>query len=114
MMHAGLPFLEATIALMRRYRGVYADLSQINYSYPRAQFHEYLRALIQADLGSRLMFGSDQTRGPHVISAGHRRNHVSVISHRAAKDRHPVWQRGALLQNHQTADTPLTTLPSSR
>ena len=61
LMHAGLPFLESTVAIMRRYPQVYADLSKISDSsaYPRGQFHDYLRALMRADLGGRLMFGSD-------------------------------------------------------
>ena len=61
LMHAGLPFLEGTLAIMRRYPNVYADLSKISdaNAYPREQFHEYLRSLMRANLGGRLMFGSD-------------------------------------------------------
>ena len=42
MMHAGLPFLEGTPAIMRRYPGVYAGLSKISdaNAYPREQCHE--------------------------------------------------------------------------
>lgn len=65
IMHAGLPFLESTLAIMRRYPQVYADLSKISdaRAYPREQFHEYLHALMRAKLGSRLMYGSDSA-GP--------------------------------------------------
>jgi predicted TIM-barrel fold metal-dependent hydrolase len=61
LMHAGLPFLEETLAIMRRYPQVFADLSKISdaNAYPREQFHEYLRGLMRANLGDRLMFGSD-------------------------------------------------------
>ena len=61
VMHAGLPFLEGTLAIMRRYPQVYADLSKISdaNAYPREQFHDYLRSLMRANLGDRLMFGSD-------------------------------------------------------
>jgi len=71
LMHAGLPFLESTLAMMRRYPQLYADLSKISDStaYPRGQFHEYLRALMRADLGKRLMFGSDAA-GPGAVTAG--------------------------------------------
>ena len=71
LMHAGLPFLESTLAMMRRYPRVYADLSKISDSsaYPRGQFHDYLRALMRADLGRRLMFGSDAA-GPGAVTAG--------------------------------------------
>lgn len=71
IMHAGLPFLEGTLAIMHRYPQAYADLSKISDSsaYPRAQFHDYLRALMHADLGRRLMFGSDAA-GPGALTAG--------------------------------------------
>lgn len=67
-MHAGLPFLEGTLAIMRRYPLVYADLSKISdvNAYPRKQFHDYLRSLMRANLGSRLMFGS-VAAGPGAI-----------------------------------------------
>lgn len=34
---------------------------------PRAEFHEYLRRLMQAGFGKRLMFGSDQMFWPDAI-----------------------------------------------
>ena len=68
LMHAGMPFLESTLAIMRRYPQVFADLSKISdaNAYPREQFHEYLRSLMRADLGARLMFGSDAA-GPGAV-----------------------------------------------
>ena len=68
LMHAGLPFLEGTLAIMRRYPQVFADLSKISdaNAYPREQFHEYLRSLMRANLGDRLMFGSDAA-GPGAL-----------------------------------------------
>ena len=61
LMHAGLPYLEGTLAIMRRYPLVYADLSKISdaTAYPRGQFQDYLRSLMRAGLGGRLMHGSD-------------------------------------------------------
>ena len=71
LIHAGLPYLESTLAIMHRYPNVYADLSKIDDStaYPRAQFHDYLRALMHAGFGKRLMFGSDAA-GPGAVTAG--------------------------------------------
>jgi predicted TIM-barrel fold metal-dependent hydrolase len=68
IMHAGLPFLEGTLAIMRRYPQVYADLSKISdaNAYPREQFHDYLGSLIRANLSDRLMFGSDAA-GPGAL-----------------------------------------------
>ena len=67
IMHAGYPFLEDTIALMHAHPQVFADLAWINWHLPQKEFHEYLRRLIQAGFGKRLMFGSDQIRWPETI-----------------------------------------------
>jgi predicted TIM-barrel fold metal-dependent hydrolase len=65
--NAAWPFLEEIIALMYRYPQVYADLSTISWIIPRPTFHSYLKGLIDADLGKRLMFGSDQMLWPETI-----------------------------------------------
>ncbi len=62
---SGFPFLEETIALMYRYPNVYGDLSP--WKYPREIFYWYLRRLMDAGLGKRLMFGSDQSKFPELI-----------------------------------------------
>ena len=63
---SGFPFLESTIALMRRYPNVYGDLSPRKY--PREIFEWYLQRLLDAGFGSRLMFGSDfTTQRPEMI-----------------------------------------------
>ena len=46
---------------------MYVDLAEINWMIPRAEFHEYLRRLMQAGFGKRLMFGSDQMNWPAAI-----------------------------------------------
>jgi predicted TIM-barrel fold metal-dependent hydrolase len=67
VMHAGWPYLNETVALMYMYPQVYADLSAINWLLPREEFREYLRALVRAGLGKRLMFGSDQMLWPEAV-----------------------------------------------
>ena len=56
---SGFPFLDETIALMCRYPNVYGDLSW--HERPREIWEWYLRRLLDAGLGKRLMFGSDAT-----------------------------------------------------
>lgn len=68
LMHAGWPFLQETKALLYMYPQVHADVSVINWIIPRAEFHAYLQALMQAGLGDRLMFGSDQMVWPEAIT----------------------------------------------
>ena len=70
IMHAGWPFLQETIALLYVYPHVYADLSAINWLLPRAEFHNYLEALVRAGLSDRLMYGSDQMIWPEAIPVG--------------------------------------------
>jgi hypothetical protein len=67
LMHAGFPYLQETIAIMHMYPQVYADLGVIDWNRSREEFHEYLRALMNAGLGRRLMFGSDQMVWPDAI-----------------------------------------------
>ena len=66
-MHAGYPYLQETKAIMYMYPQVYADLAAIDWLRPREEFHEYLRALVRAGFGKRLMFGSDQMVWPEGI-----------------------------------------------
>ena len=68
IMHAGWPMLSETIALMHAHPQVYADVAVINWYLPRAEFHTYLRRLVEAGFGKRLMFGSDQMVWPGAIS----------------------------------------------
>jgi predicted TIM-barrel fold metal-dependent hydrolase len=67
LMHAGYPYLASTIAILHKFPQVYADLSAINWRLERAQFHEYLRALVINGFGNRLMFGSDGEAWPEAI-----------------------------------------------
>ena len=68
--NAGYPFLSEIVALMLQYPQVYADLSTVLRIVPEAEFHEYLRGLMRAGLGKRLMFGSDQGIWPDAIGYG--------------------------------------------
>jgi predicted TIM-barrel fold metal-dependent hydrolase len=65
--NSGYPFLNETIAMMYQYPQLYGDLSTITWVIPRPAFHRYVKALVGAGLGKRLMFGSDQMRWPEKI-----------------------------------------------
>ncbi len=68
IMHAGYPFLEETIAVLHAHPQLYADISEIDWLIPRAEFHEYLRRLVESGFGKRLMYGSDQMWWPEAIA----------------------------------------------
>ncbi len=65
--NAGYPYLDEAIALLTQHPQVYADISTINWIIPRPALYRYLQALVDAGLGSRLMFGSDQMSWPEAI-----------------------------------------------
>jgi predicted TIM-barrel fold metal-dependent hydrolase len=68
--NAGYPYLGEMIAMMYQYPRLHADVSTITWVIPRAAFHAYLKGLVDAGLGKRLMFGSDQMRWPGTIGRG--------------------------------------------
>ncbi len=67
VMHAGWPMLDEMINLLYAHPQVYADLAVIDWYLPRKEFHQYLRRMVEAGFGKRLMFGSDQMIWPQGI-----------------------------------------------
>lgn len=67
LMHGGYPFIQETKALLSIYPQVYVDVAVINWAIPRQEFHNYLRALVEAGFADRIMFGSDQMVWPDSI-----------------------------------------------
>jgi predicted TIM-barrel fold metal-dependent hydrolase len=67
IMHAGYPLIDDLRALLFNYPHVYVDVASIDYTEPRAAFYAYLRELVEAGYGDRIMFGSDQMIWPGVI-----------------------------------------------
>jgi uncharacterized protein len=61
IMHAGLPYLDNTIRIMKKYPHVYTDISAINNPQivPPEQFAKAMSRLIESGLEDRIMFGSD-------------------------------------------------------
>lgn len=68
LMHAGYPYLAETKAILYIYPQVYVDIAVLNWALPRAEFHSYLKALVDAGFGKRIMFGSDQMVWPDAIA----------------------------------------------
>lgn len=68
--NTGYPYLDEMIAMMYQYPELYGDVSTITWIIPRSAFYDYLKRLIEAGLGKRLMFGSDQMRWPEMIGKG--------------------------------------------
>lgn len=66
-MHAGWPMLDDTIAMLWTYPQLYVDVGVISFALPRAEFHAYLRRIVQAGFGKRVLFGSDQMVWPEAL-----------------------------------------------
>ncbi|MEA1648101.1 amidohydrolase family protein [Nitrospirillum sp. BR 11164] len=67
LMHCGWPYLEDTMAMLMLYPNVYADTGAIDWLLPRPAFNDYLKALVDAGFGKRIMFGTDQMYWPDAI-----------------------------------------------
>ena len=67
VMHAGYPMLDATLALLYAHPQVYLDTGVIIYTQSRPEFYRYLKTLVEAGFGKRIMFGSDQMVWPETI-----------------------------------------------
>ena len=67
VMHAGWPMLDEMVGLMWAHPQVYVDTGVIDWALPRREFHSYLRRLVEAGFGKRIMFGSDQMVWPDAI-----------------------------------------------
>jgi predicted TIM-barrel fold metal-dependent hydrolase len=69
VMHAGWPNVDAMIALLYAHPQIYADTAVIGFTQPKAEFQRYLRRLVEAGYGKRILFGSDQMVWPGAIPA---------------------------------------------
>lgn len=69
-MHAGWPLIDDMVAMMYGHPQLHVDVGIISFGIPRPEFHGYLKRLVDAGLGKRIMFGSDQMQWPEAIEVG--------------------------------------------
>jgi predicted TIM-barrel fold metal-dependent hydrolase len=67
VMHAGYPMIDEMVALMGANSHVYVDLAGMIWSYPLDEIHMYLRRLVQAGFGKRIMYGTDLMVWPKLM-----------------------------------------------
>jgi hypothetical protein len=65
--HAGWPFINELLGLLYAHPQVYIDVAVINWVLPEAEFHAYLRRIVDAGFSDRIMFGSDNMTRPESI-----------------------------------------------
>ncbi|CAM4091146.1 hypothetical protein SAMN06265348_102489 [Pedobacter westerhofensis] len=66
-MHAGWPMIDDMIAMLYTYPQLYVDLGVIDYILPKKEFYGYLKRLVDAGFGKRIMYGSDQMVWPKAM-----------------------------------------------
>lgn len=59
VMHAAWPFADELKYMLYMHPRLHADLSVLQWAIPRPAYYAYLRELVEAGFGKRLMFGSD-------------------------------------------------------
>ncbi len=70
IMHGGEPWRRETVAMMRQYPELYMDVAVIDWidgPQGRPAFHAFLREMVAAGFGKRIMFGTDQMLWPEAI-----------------------------------------------
>ncbi len=76
VMHAGYPLADNMIALMGAHAYVYVDISGMIWSYPLDEVHRYIKRLVTAGFGKRIMYGTDFIMWPRMIETS-----MGVIEH---------------------------------
>ena len=67
-MHYGSPLVDEMIAMLFSHPNLYVDIACNNWGFPRKQFYEALRKMVDAGFEKRIMFGSDQMAWPGTIA----------------------------------------------
>jgi predicted TIM-barrel fold metal-dependent hydrolase len=67
VMHYGSPLVDEMIAMLYSHSNLYVDIACNNWAFPRKQFYEHLRRMIEAGFEKRIMFGTDQMAWPGTI-----------------------------------------------
>jgi len=74
VMHAGYPMVDNMIALMGANAYVYVDVAGMIWSYPLAEVNDYIKRMVQAGFGKRIMYGTDLMVWPKLLETS-----ISVI-----------------------------------
>ena len=67
VMHYASPLVDEMISVMYAHPQVYVDLAGNNWQYPRRYMYSQLKRFLDAGLGKRIMWGSDQMVWPKTI-----------------------------------------------
>lgn len=84
--HAGWPFIDELLGLLWAHPQVNVDVGVISWVLPEAEFHAYLRRIVDAGFSDRVMFGSDNMIWPGAIDVAVRRTAAPFLSDDQKRD----------------------------
>jgi len=67
IMHAGWPFIDELIGMLYAHPQLYVDVAVINWILPKKEFYPFLKRIVDAGYGERVMYGSDEMMWPQAI-----------------------------------------------
>jgi predicted TIM-barrel fold metal-dependent hydrolase len=67
VMHAGYPMIDEMIAMMDAFPQLYVGIAAIDWLFGKEEFYNYLKRLVGAGFGKRIMYGSDEMNWPEGI-----------------------------------------------
>ena len=70
IMHAAWSMIDELLALMWVHPQVYVDISSLITDFSKPAFSSYLKKIMEAGFGNRVMYGSDQMVWPELLDIG--------------------------------------------
>ena len=70
IMHGGWPYVEDVKALLYAHPNVYVDIAVLNWILLKEECYNYLKSLMDAGFGNRIMYGTDQMVWPQTMDVG--------------------------------------------
>ncbi|GGY54934.1 amidohydrolase family protein [Parvularcula lutaonensis] len=68
--HAGWPFTDDLLAMLYAFPQLYVDTGVLQIATTRAEYHAFLKRLVDAGFVDRIMYGTDQMNWPGLIDEG--------------------------------------------
>jgi predicted TIM-barrel fold metal-dependent hydrolase len=84
--HAGWPFLNELLGLLYAHPQVYVDVAVINWALPEAEFHMYLRRIVDAGFSDRIMYGTDNMLWPDSFGLAIARTSAPFLTENQKRD----------------------------
>jgi uncharacterized protein len=87
IMHAAWPHIDALLAMLHSFPHLYIDIAVIDWAIAPAEFYSYLKRIVDAGFGDRIMYGSDQMVWPDAVGISIERiRAASFLSYQQKRD----------------------------